>query len=410
MSGEEDLQAFRTRVRTWLEKEAPAHGWTKESSGGRRRIGRGDHAAVERNKECQLALFEAGLAGLTWPEEFGGQGLTMREQIVFTEETRRYDLPLVMFIIGLGMCGPTILAVGSDEQKQRYIEPMLRGDEVWCQLFSEPGAGSDVAGLTTRAVKDGEDWVVNGQKVWTSGAHHCEFGILLARTSPDKSKHKGLTMFIVDLRSPGVTIQPIKQIDGGEHFNEVFFDDVRIPDANVLGGVDGGWHAATATLMNERVSLGAVRPLDDVHSTDDLIELARRRGLLTDDGVVRDLADLWMRERVVGLLGERITTALMQGTTPGPEGSVAKLVRTDFSNRSAEAGARFAGAAGVAWREDEAGADGYANTLLFTPSLSVAGGTDEVLKTIIGERVLGLPKEPAHDRDTPFRELSGRKA
>ncbi|WP_435217817.1 acyl-CoA dehydrogenase family protein [Streptomyces sp. bgisy034] len=403
-----DLERFRLRARRWLQETAPAHGWLRRPGAARRRIAVGDHDAVRRNRACQELLFEAGFAGLSWPAEYGGQGLGLREQIVFNEEARAFDLPLTAFIIGLGMCGPTILAVGTEEQKQRYILPMLRGEEIWCQLFSEPGAGSDVAGLRTRAVRDGDAWVLNGQKVWTSGAHHCEFGIVLARTDPDVPKHKGLTMFVVDLRTPGVSLRPIRQIDGGEHFNEVFFDDVRIPDTDVLGGEGKGWQAATTTLMNERVSLGAVRTLDDVHPSAALIDLARERGLLADESVRQNLVDLWMKETVVGLLGERVTAGIMRGRAPGPEGSITKLVRTGFSTASAELGFRLAGPAAAAWPEGAADGDTWANTLLFVPSLTVAGGTDEVLKNIIGERVLGLDKEPQVDRDVPFRELTGR--
>ncbi|MCR5978399.1 dehydrogenase [Gordonia jinghuaiqii] len=403
-----DLAGFRAKAAQWLAETAPEHGWLKTPDGSRRRVGAGDHEAVERNRECQRLLFEAGFAGISWPTEYGGQGLSLREQIVFNEEAGAYDLPLVVYIIGLGMCGPTILAAGTEEQKRRYIEPMLRGDEVWCQLFSEPGAGSDVAGLSSKAVLDGDEWVLNGQKVWTSGAHHCEFGIVLARTDVNVPKHKGLTMFILDLRSAGVTVRPIRQIDGGEHFNEVFFDDVRIPAENVLGGVGRGWQTATTTLMNERVSLGAVRPMDDVHSAQALIDLAAEQGLSADESIRARLADLWMRESVVGLLGKRITATILSGRQPGPEGSVAKLVRTDYSNRAAEFGFALAGAAGAAWREGAPQGDSFVNTLLFVPTLSVAGGTDEVLKNIIGERVLGLPKEPQVDRDVPFSELKDR--
>jgi alkylation response protein AidB-like acyl-CoA dehydrogenase len=402
------VAAFRKKVRDWLDSTAPAHGWLKTPGATRRRVGVGDEDAVARNHACQKALFDAGFAGLSWPKEYGGQGLALREQIIFNEESSKYDLPLAIYIIGLGMCGPTLLAVGSEEQKQRYIPPMLRGEEVWCQLFSEPGAGSDVAGLTMRAVRDGDEWVLNGQKIWTSGAHHCQFGIVLARSNPDVPKHKGLTMFVVDLRSAGISIKPIRQIDGGEHFNEVFFDDVRIPDANVLGGVERGWQAATATLMNERVSLGAVRPLDDVPSTELLIDVAKASGQASDPVLQDALADLWMRQRAVSLLGERITAAILSGNTPGPEGSVAKLVRTDFGDRSAKLAASIAGPRAAAWLADTPNGDTWANNLLFVPSLSIAGGTDEVLKTIIGERVLGLPKEPQVDRDLPFSELRGR--
>ena len=397
------FEGFRERARDWLAREAPRHGWVKPAGGSRDRTERGSDVA--RAKECQRALFDGGFAGISWPAEYGGQGLGIREQIAFNAESLDYDLPLGLYIIGLGMCGPTILAVGTEEQKRRYIPPLLSGEEVWCQLFSEPGAGSDVAGLSTRAVQDGGQWVVNGQKIWTSGAQNCDFGILIARTDPDVPKHRGITMFVLDLRSPGVTLRPIRQIDGGAHFNEVFFDDVRIPAGNVLGGVGRGWQAATTTLANERVSLGAVRAMDDVPSARQLIDRARALGRTADPVLRQELARLWIAERTVGLLGERITATILRGEVPGPQGSVAKLVRTDHARLSARLGAALAGPAAIAWSPDPAGEDQWAQTLLFVPSLSIAGGTDEVLRNIIGERVLGLPKEPQVDRDKPVREL-----
>jgi alkylation response protein AidB-like acyl-CoA dehydrogenase len=402
-TAEASFEEFRQRARDWLAMEAPRRGWVRNEPGRVRRSGQA--AEVARARECQRLLFEGGFAGISWPPEYGGQGLGIREQIAFNVESLEYELPLGLYIIGLGMCGPTILAVGTEEQKRRYIPPMLSGEEVWCQLFSEPGAGSDVAGLSTRAVLDGEEWVVNGQKIWTSGAHNSDFGILLARTDPDVPKHRGMTMFVVDLRSAGVTMRPIHQIDGGAHFNEVFFDDVRIPVADVLGGVGQGWHAATTTLANERVSLGAVRAMDDAPSADALITRARDLGRATDRVVRQELARLWIAERTVGLLGERITSAILRGATPGPEGSVAKLVRTDHARASARLGAAMAGPTATAWAPGSA-AGIWASTLLFVPSLSIAGGTDEVLRNIVGERVLGLPREPQVDRDVPFRELA----
>jgi alkylation response protein AidB-like acyl-CoA dehydrogenase len=402
-SDESDFHEFRERARSWLAEEAPKRGWVRTTD--RRRRSTEDAGDVARAKDCERLLFENGFAGISWPVEYGGQGLGIREQIAFNVESLAYDLPLGMYIIGLGMCGPTILAVGTEEQKQRHIPPMLSGEEVWCQLFSEPGAGSDVAGLSTRAVLDGDDWVVTGQKIWTSGAHNSDFGILIARTDPDVPKHRGITMFIVDLRSPGVTLRPIHQIDGGAHFNEVFFDEVRIPAANVLGGVGQGWQAATTTLANERVSLGAVRAMDDVPSAEVLVARARELGRSADPVVRQDLIRLWIAERTVGLLGERITSSILRGATPGPEGSVAKLVRTDHARASARLGAAIAGPAAAAWSPGSS-TSLWAQTLLYVPSLSIAGGTDEVLRNIIGERVLGLPKEPQVDRDVPFRELA----
>jgi alkylation response protein AidB-like acyl-CoA dehydrogenase len=405
-STDTDLTEFERGARAWLAEHAPRHGWER---GARRRRRDGDEDEILASaKECQALLFDAGYAGLSWPTEYGGQGLGIREQIAFNIASLDYDLPLGPYIIGLGMCGPTILAVGSAEQKERYLRPMLRGEEIWCQMFSEPGAGSDVASLSTRAVLDGDSYVVNGQKIWTSGAQNCDFGLLIARTDSDVPKHRGITMFVLDLRTPGVTIRPIHQINGGAHFNEIFLDDVRIPVENVVGRVNQGWAAATTTLANERVSLGAVRAMDDTPDARALMAQARGRGRGDDPVTRNELVELWIAERTVGLLGDRITSAILRGQTPGPEGSVAKLVRTDHSRRAARLGAALAGPTTTAWDPDTEADDLWADTLLYVPSLSIAGGTDEVLRNIIGERVLGLPKEPQVDKDVPFRELAGR--
>ncbi|MEU7811739.1 acyl-CoA dehydrogenase family protein [Pseudonocardia sp. NPDC049154] len=249
---------------------------------------------------------------------------------------------------------------------------------------------------------------MTGQKIWTSGAQDCDFGLLIARTDPDVPKHRGITMFVLDLSSPGAEIRPIHQMNGEAHFNEIFLDGVRIPAANVVGRVNDGWRAATTMLANERVSLGAVRAMDDTPNAEELMELARTRGRAQDPVTRRELVELWIAERTVGLLGDRITSAILRGQTPGPEGSVATLVRTDHSRRAARLGAELAGATTAAWAPDADGDDLWAATLLSVPALSIAGGTDEILRTIIGERVLGLPKEPQVDKDAPFRELTGR--
>jgi alkylation response protein AidB-like acyl-CoA dehydrogenase len=390
------LEAFRERVRTWLNTEAPRRGWTKGATDP------DGTSEVLRAKECQRALFDAGLAGITWPSAFGGQELGFPEQVVFNEEAAEFDLPLRPFIIGLGMCGPTLLALGTEQQKARYLEPLLSGQEIWCQLFSEPGAGSDVASLATRAVQIGDEWVLNGQKVWTSGAQFSDFGLVLARTDPDVPKHKGLTMFVLDMSLPGIIIQPIKQMDGGARFNEVYLDGVRVDAASVIGDIGGGWPAALTTLANERVSLGAVRSLDDVPPAAELAALARAQGRATDPSLRQDLARVWISERIVELLGERVTSAILRGQTPGPEGSIAKLCRTAYTRQAADLGAQLAGPSAIAWDGGSVAAD----ALLYTPCLSIAGGTDEVLRNVIGERVLGLPREPSTDRDRSFRELT----
>ncbi len=398
-SADESIDGFRARVRTWFAEHV-------ELTGG---AGAESFDAVESARRFQAALFDGHLAGLTWPAEYGGQGLTTAHQLAFNEEAEPYVVPTMPLLIGLGMCAPTLLEKGTPEQRDRHLARMLRGDEVWCQLFSEPGAGSDVAGLRTRAVRDGEDWVVNGQKVWTSGAHYSDFGLLLARTNPDVPKHLGLTMFVVDMRAPGVTIRPLRQITGGSGFNEVFFDDVHLPGDAVVGDVDRGWQAAVTTLMNERVSIGAGggglgRRLGGGEFAA-LADVARRRGGLADPVLRQRLASVFVEERLLELLSQRIRADVQAGRTPGPQGSVAKLAGAQLARHAAEVGLDLLGAGGAAWTPDDADAERWTQALLGAPGNAIAGGTPEIMKNILGERVLGLPREPAVDRDVPFREL-----
>lgn len=375
---------------------APRHGWHK-GSGARQTLGSIESAAelvtrVGRARNCQFMLFEAGLAGIAWPRKYGGQGLTIKEQIVFNEEAGEYDLPLGPFTVGLGMCGPTLLAVGTEDQRRRYLEPLLRGGEIWCQLFSEPGCGSDVAAVTTRAVPDGDEWVLDGQKTWTTGAHYARFGLLLARSDPTRPKHRGLTMFVLDLEAPGVTVRGIRQMDGRSNFNDVYLDGVRVTADNVVGEVHGGWAASLATLMSERVTIGVTRLGGDAPSAGEHVARARELGR-AHDVVTRDaLAGFYVDERIVALLGARITDALVADKVPGPEGSIAKLRQTAVAKRSASLGAALNGMAAQAWLATEGVSWGA--SVLHVPQLSIAGGTDEVQRNVIAERVLGLPKEP----------------
>ncbi|HVW42865.1 MAG TPA: acyl-CoA dehydrogenase family protein [Amycolatopsis sp.] len=386
------MNAFRDKVRHWLAANAPRPGDSPA----------GDEITVA--KRFQAALHDAGLAGLTWPEEFGGQGLTAAEQQIFNEEAGAYDLPTALFTIGLGMCGPTLVDLGTTEQKARYVKPLLRGEEVWCQLFSEPGAGSDVASLQTRAVRDGDEWVVNGQKVWTSGAQFSDFGALLARTNPDVPKHKGITMFIVDMHAPGVTVRPLKDMTGRAPFNEVYFDDVRLPGDAVLGEVDAGWAAAVTMLGHERVSIGgSVRRRYDPLAYAGLADLARRTGRAQDPAVRAELAALHTAERALALFNARLRQEADAGTPPGARGSVAKLAGAELAWRAVSVAGLIAGPGAVAWDDEEG--DHLALALTAAPASRIAGGTDQVQRTIIGERILGLPKEPQVDRDVPFREL-----
>lgn len=388
----DDLDAFRARARAWLAEHAPANGWVHDPDSDPERERPADR--LERARRCQRMLFEAGFAGLTWPVEYGGQGGDNRHQVVFNQEASAYELPLTPFVIGLGMCGPTILAVGTPDQRSRYLRPMLAADELWCQMFSEPGAGSDVASLTTRAERREGGWAVTGQKVWTSGAQHCRFGICLARTDPDAPKHAGLTMFVVDLHRPGVTVRPLRQMSGAARFNEVFLDEVPVGDDDVLGEVGGGWRAAIATLMNERVSIGAGTPNSYGHDLPVLLEAARRYERAAEPAVRHELAACWIDARIHRLLGQRVSEAILAGRQPGPEGSLAKLAGTTLAKRTAALAVALAGPRGVAWSDDDERSSRLSSVLLAAPGLSLAGGTDEVLRNVIAERVLGLPKEP----------------
>jgi len=397
-------EEFRARARAFLEEHAPRRSAEAEEEDPLRGPDEGLLKAAHR---YQAALFDAGLAGLTWPKEYGGQGLPSRYQTIFNEEVASFDAPNMIYTIGFGMCIPTILAHGTEPLKQRYVRPAARGEEVWCQLFSEPSAGSDVASLRSVAVRDGEEWVLNGQKVWTSGAHYCDYGIVLTRTNPDVPKHKGLSMFILDMYAPGVSISPLRQMNGGANFNEVFFDGVRIPADHILGEAGEGWRVALTTLMNERVAIGAgsstekVSPLTPIAKH---LEAARRRGLTTDPVVRQELADLLIRYWVLDMVGLRIRATIAAGRVPGPEGSVAKLSGSLLMMRSAEVACRLMGLAATAWGQDEE-VPFATQFMLSAPGSGIAGGTNEVMRNILGERVLGLPKEPQVDRDIPFRDL-----
>ena len=297
------------------------------------------------------------------------------------------------------MIAPTIRAVGTDAQQQRYLTKLLRGEEIWCQLFSEPGAGSDVASLSTTATRDGDEWVINGQKVWTSGANYSDFGEIICRTNADAEKHKGITAFIVDMKSPGITIKPLKQMNGGASFNEVFYDDVRVPHENVLGDVNEGWKVAITTLMNERVAIGSGGGGGGGGSVGDLIGLARERGRNTDARLRQQLADLYTRSRIQKFLSMRTLTAASQGKIPGPEGSIGKLFGARTLTSMGELTIDIVGADAVA------GDLRYSQALLAAPAAHIAGGSDEVMMNIIGERVLGLPGEPRPDKGVAWKEV-----
>jgi alkylation response protein AidB-like acyl-CoA dehydrogenase len=355
----------------------------------------------------QSALYEAGLAGLTWPRQYGGQGLPGRYQTLFNNEAAQYELPIGVFAIGFGMCMPTVLTHGTEAQKERFVRPALKGQEIWCQLFSEPSSGSDLASLRSAVVRDGDEWVLNGQKVWTSGAHYSQYAILLARSDPNQPKHRGLSMFILDMSAPGITVRPLRQMTGQANFNEVFFDDVRIPADRILAEPGDGWRCAITVLMNERVGVArsSAEKTDRLAPISTHLKVARARGLLSDPLVRQDLMDLVVRYWAADLLGLRQRQSVPAGGVPGPDGSLNKLGGAILSKRSAKVAARVAGPGSMAWSDAESDEFAAVQMLLSTPSSSIAGGSNQVMRNILGERVLGLAKEPGIDPGTPFRDL-----
>ena len=399
--------ALRQQVVSWLRENLPQQ-WVEaieEDDPAKLREAR---ALVDYNDWC-ARLGEAGWATPTWPKEYGGAGLEPEQARVVNEELARFKVPRSFNIIGIGMGGPTVMQWGTEEQKRRWCPPMAQHREIWCQLFSEPGAGSDVAGLATRAVRDGDEWVVNGQKVWTTLAHMAKWGMLVARTDPDQPKHKGLTYFIVDMQSPGVEVRPLKQITGDAEFNEVFFNDVRIPDANRVGEVGQGWAVATETLMNERVALSGAGSTggDNVGGGPvDLLVLEAKRSGAWDDPVIRDqLMQATIEGRLIKVTNFRATAARKGGKRPGPEGSITKLFQAEYNQRLQNLAIAILGSRGMAWTPEDEGAAGAVRGFLRSRANTIEGGTSEIMRNILGERVLGLPKEPQVDRDIPWKDV-----
>ena len=364
-----------------------------------------DLEVVEKAQAWQAIKKDDGWACLTWPKEYGGRDATPIEQVIWGQEEARYKVPPNIFSIGIGMLGPTLMKHGTEEQKLKYLERLARGDDIWCQLFSEPAAGSDVAGLRTRAIREGDDWIVNGQKIWTTGAHFCQYGMIITRSDPDAPKHKGLSYFIVDMQAPGVEVRPIRQINGGAMFNEVFFTDVRIPDANRVGEVGEGWRGALTTLMNERATihargLGALGPMELIQMASNVDGM--RTKAIDDPSVRQRLADFYVRASGLKYVGYRTLTALSKGAVPGPENSIGKMVGGPLRQEMAQFGMELQGIAGSVMDTDY----GCQLAYLSAPSGRIAGGTDEIMRNILAERVLGLPAEPRVDKDIPFKNIS----
>ena len=388
-----EQDAFRDRVRSWLEANIPDD-WTKF---GLSEVPRPEAYAFLR--KWQATLYDAGFIGITWPKEYGGQGLTFVEEMILHQEMALQKAPPMLNVLGVGMAGPTIIAYGTEEQKKRYPAKILSCEEIWCQGYSEPNAGSDLASLQTRAVKDGEHWVINGQKVWTSLAHIADFMMLLARTDPNAPKHKGITYFLLDMKTPGVTVKPLKQMTGDAEFNEVFFDNVRVHERHVLGGVDNGWSVGLTTLMYERLALGFGLQVRLRITMDQLVDMARRMDKngrsLTKDPVMRQkLAQLWIDTESLKYTGARAVTRLLKGELPGPEASTGKMMWVETHQRLQELAMEIQGPYSQLARGTAAAIDGgvWQYSFLRSRANSIEGGTTEIQKNIIGERVLGLPK------------------
>ncbi|MDB5624964.1 MAG: Acyl-CoA dehydrogenase-like [Tardiphaga sp.] len=399
--------AFRAQAREWIAANAPKQYEDDLRKASLGRVQLNGANILEVAKAWQKKKADAGWAVPHWPKDYGGRGATPIERVIWQQEEGVFGKLGALFIIGQGMCGPTMMAFASEDQKRHFLPPLASGENVWCQLFSEPAGGSDVAGLRTRAEKDGDDWIINGQKIWTSGAHYSDYGILITRTDPTVPKHKGLTMFFLDMRSPGVEIKPIKQANGQSEFNEVYFTDVRISDAQRLGAVGDGWNVSLTTLMNERMSIGA----NVATGFPELFEFANT--LILDDGPAIDnaavrskLANWAVRASGLKYTSFRAISALSKGERPGPENSIGKLVAGSMIQDVATYAIDLQGAAGVMSGADDADAGGkFQAMLLRSPATRVEGGTDEILRNIIAERVLGLPGDIRVDKDVPFNKI-----
>jgi alkylation response protein AidB-like acyl-CoA dehydrogenase len=367
-------EAFRDELRGWLAENHPG----EEPSG--------DEAAFDFRKTWQRKLHDAGYAGLSWPKEYGGKGATLIEQAIFGEEMARAKAPQTANVLGLVMGGPVVIAHGTDEQKRRYLEPILSAEEIWCQGFSEPESGSDLASLKTRAVKSNGEWVVTGQKVWTTLAHVSKWCMLVARTDPDAPKHKGLTYFLMDMEQEEVQVRPLHQITGEAEFNELFIEEARIPDENVVGGVGNGWAVAITTLMHERAGLGAAAAASVRIALGQLIDLARERGVDGDPIVRQKIASLLIEVEALRLNAWRGLTQIMKTGIPGPEGSLPKLQWSAVNQGLTELAVEIQGEDGLLKDSD------WTYRFLRARANSIEGGTTEILKNIIAERVLGLPK------------------
>jgi alkylation response protein AidB-like acyl-CoA dehydrogenase len=370
----EQETAFRDELRGWLAENKPG---PAPSEGD-------DDTQYAYRRDWQRKLYDAGWAAPAWPAEYGGRGASLTESAIYFEELGRARVPMAANVLGLLLGGPTLMVWGTDEQKERYLSPILSGEEIWCQGFSEPDAGSDLASLKTRAVKDGDEWVVTGQKVWTSGAQYSKWCMLVARTDSEVAKHKGLTYFLMDMDQDAVQVRPLRQITGEAEFNELFIEEARIPDANVIGGVGNGWKVALTTLMNERAGLGFALQIRLRQLLDDLIATAIERDTYEENA--DSLAELHVRCESIRLLAWKGLTDVERYGQPGPEGSLVKWLWSDTNQRLTQLAVDIVGPDALTSGES------WSYELLRARGNTIEGGTTEVLKNIVAERVLGLPR------------------
>jgi len=388
---------FRTEAATWLKNNVPSE---QELA---------DMNPMQQGKYWQNKKSAAGWACIRWPKEYGGRGADAIQQVILNQEEAKVNAPNTgMFSIGQGMAAPTMMTWATDEQKQRYLPKLASGEEIWCQLFSEPAGGSDLAALRTKAVRDGDDWIINGQKIWTSGAQYSDWGILVLRTDPNVPKHQGLSYFFIEMNSPGIEIKPIKQISGASGFNEVYFTDVRISDSQRLGEIGQGWQVAITTLMNERASIGGGGGAAGFKTA---MELAQKIEIddepaIKNKSVRAQLANWYVQEAGLKYTGYRSMTALSKGEIPGPENSIGKLVGAPKTQDLASFAIDLMEQAGVMWSPGNDDFDNlFQSTYMSIPGLRIAGGTDEIMANIIAERVLGLPQDVRLDKGIPFTDV-----
>jgi alkylation response protein AidB-like acyl-CoA dehydrogenase len=400
----EDVETFGRRARSWIDSNVPRPGEVAVSESG---------ARVRRAQEIQRSIYDAGFAGITWPKRYGGQELTPAYMHAFVDQLRGFENPYPMLSVSLGVIGPTLLEFGTDQQKDKFLPALLRGDTLWVQLLSEPSGGSDMAGVLTGATRDGETWVLNGSKVWTTFGHHADYGLCLARTNWEVQKHRGLSVFIVPMQLPGVTVRPLTQASGASEFCQEFLDEVSIPSDHLLGRDNDGWTVASALLVQERNALGGGSPWfaggprgdPEEGETNELVGLALRSGLWEDSHIRQRVADCHSAEAIGAQLAARIAAGIRNRTLPGPAGSMLKLFAANLHLQRTELSMELCGADTAAWQEGDDAAQASCMAWLTRQGTAIMGGTNEIQRNIISERVLGMPREPAPDKDIPFNQV-----